>query len=72
MIVRKSRPTVNISWKDNGREKYMTKGRDYMLGSFLSTVLTALTDPKDDKALWIKTDPAYLADAKWKSRTEST
>lgn len=43
-----------------------------MLGSFLSTVLTAITDPKDDKALWIKTNPAYPADAKYKSRTEST
>jgi hypothetical protein len=30
-----------------------------MLGSFFETVLTAILDPKDDKAIRIKTDPAY-------------
>ena len=72
MIVRKSRPTVNISWKDGGRDKYKTKSRDYMLGSFFSTILTAITDPKDDKAIKIKSDPAYVSDVQRKSRTEST
>lgn len=43
-----------------------------MLGSFFSTVLTAIIDPKDDKAIRIKTDPAYLADSEYKSRIEST
>lgn len=42
-----------------------------MLGSFFSTVLTAITDPKDDKALRIKCDPAYLADSEYKSRIEA-
>ena len=41
-----------------------------MLGSFFSTILTAITDPKDDKALGIKCDPAYLADAEFKAREE--
>lgn len=42
-----------------------------MLGSFFSTVLTAITDPKDDKAIRIKTDPAYLADSEFTSRKEA-
>ena len=71
MIVWKSRPEVNTSWKDNSRDKRKTKSRKYMLGSFFSTVLTAITDPKDDKALRIKCDPAYLADSEYKSRIES-
>lgn len=71
MIVRKSRPEVSTSWSTKSREKEMTKSRNYMLGSFFSTVLTAIIDPKDDKAIRIKTDPAYLADAEWKSRKEA-
>lgn len=43
-----------------------------MLGSFFSTILTAITDPKDDKAIKIKSDPAYVSDVQRKSRTEST
>lgn len=30
-----------------------------MLGSLFSTILTAITDPKDNKAIRIKTDPGY-------------
>lgn len=32
----------------------------------------AITDPKDDRALGIKCDPAYLADSEYKSREEAT
>lgn len=71
MIVWKSRQEANTSWSDKPREKYMTKSRKYMLGSFFSTVLTAITDPKDDKALGIKCDPAYVADSEYKSRIEA-
>ena len=72
MIVRKSRIESDTSWKDNSRDKRKTKSRKYMLGSFFSTVLTAITDPKDDKALRIKCDPAYLADSEYWVREEAT
>jgi hypothetical protein len=72
MIVRKSRPEVSTSWSTKSREKEMTKSRNYMLGSFFSTVLTAIIDPKDDKAIRIKTDPAYLADSEYVGRKEAT
>lgn len=72
MIVRKSRPEVSTSWSTKSREKEMTKSRNYMLGSFFSTVLTAIIDPKDDKAIRIKTDPAYLADSEFRVREEAT
>ena len=42
-----------------------------MLGSFFELVKTAITDPKDDKALWIKCDPAYLADSEFINRKEA-
>ena len=71
MIVRKSRPEVSTSWTTKPRDRYKTRGRDYMLGSFFSTVLTAITDPKDDKAIGIKCDPEYVLDNKWKSRVEA-
>ena len=72
MIVWKSRAEVNTSWKDNSRERYMTKSRKYMLWSFFETILTAITDPKDWKALRIKCDPAYLEDSMYWSREEAT
>ena len=71
MIVWKSRPEVSTSWKDNSRDKYKTKSRNYALGSFFELIKTAITDPKDWKALGIKCDPAYLADSIWKSRIEA-
>lgn len=71
MIVRHSRQEVDTSWKDLPRDKYKTKSRKYMLGSFFSTLLTAITDPKDDNALGIKCDPAYLADSDYKARIEA-
>ena len=42
-----------------------------MLWSFFATVLTAITDTKDGKAIKIKCDPAYLGDSEWKARIES-
>ena len=42
-----------------------------MLGSFFDLLKTAITDPKDWKALGIKCDPAYLADSLYKSRIEA-
>jgi hypothetical protein len=48
MIVRKSREEKSdTSWKINSRDRYKTKSRKYALGSFFTTVLTAITDPKD-------------------------
>ena len=41
------------------RTERWTKSRDYLLGSLFSTILTAITDPKDNKAIRIKTDPDY-------------
>ena len=43
-----------------------------MLWSFFSTVLTAITDTKDWKAIKIKCDPAYLHDSNYNSREEAT
>lgn len=42
-----------------------------MLGSFFDLLKTAITDPKDWKALGIKCDPAYIADSLYKSRIEA-
>lgn len=71
MIVWKSRTEVNTTWNISGRDKYKTKSRDYALGSFFDTVLTAITDPKDWYGIKIKTDPAYLHDSDYKVRKES-
>jgi len=70
MIVWKNRTPATVSWKENGRDKYKTKSRNYALGSFFTTVLTAITDPKDDKGIKIKTNPAYIEESAWKSRIE--
>ena len=61
----KSRAEVDTTWWDNDRVKHWTKSRNYMLGSFFELVLTAILDPKDDKAIRIKTDPAYLEDSSY-------
>ena len=72
MIVRKSREeNSDTSWKITSRDRYKTKSRDYALGSFFDTVLTAITDPKDWLGLKIKCDPAYLEDSKYRVRIES-
>lgn len=42
-----------------------------MLWSLLSSILTALIDSKDWKALQIKTNPAYAKENTWKTRTET-
>lgn len=72
MIVRKSREEKSdTSWKINSRDRYKTKSRKYALGSFFTTVLTAITDPKDWKGIRIKCDPAYLEDSQFTQRTEA-
>lgn len=71
MIVWKSRQEVNTAWTDSWRNRYKTKKRDYMLWSFFATILTAITDTKDWKAIKIKTDPAYLHDSDYKARVEA-
>ena len=43
--------------KISSRDQQKMKSRDYMLGSFFSSILSAITDPKDNKALQIKSDP---------------
>ena len=70
MIVWKNRNPATVSWKESGRDKFKTKSREYSLGSFFSTVLTAITDPKDEKAIGIKCNPAYLKDSARESRIE--
>lgn len=71
MITWKNRAEVNTAWNIQARDRYKTKSRDYALGSFFSTVLTAITDPKDWKGIKIKCDPAYISDSKYKVRVES-
>ena len=68
----KSRAEVNTTWWDNDRVKHWTKSRNYMLGSFFETVLTAILDPKDDKAIRIKTDPAYYESSSYWTRIQNT
>jgi len=68
----KSRAEVNTTWWDNDRVKHWTKSRKYMLGSFFELVLTAITDPKDDKAIRIKTDPAYYEASSYWTRIQNT
>lgn len=72
MTTRKGRTTVETSWWNDERAKHWTKSRDYMLGSFFETILTAILDPKDDKAIRIKADPAYYAKAKYWVREQTT
>jgi len=67
-----SRIEANTEWKDNWRDKRKTRSRNYMLGSFFTQVLTAITDTKDWKAIKIKTDPAYLHDSDFWVREEAT
>ena len=68
----KSREEVSTAWTESWRDKHKTKKRDYMLGSFFATILTAITDTKDWKAIKIKTDPAYLHDSEFNNREEAT
>lgn len=65
----KTRQLVNTSWGNNDRDNHKTKSRKYMLGSFFELILTAITDPKDDKAIRIKSDPAYLEDSSYWTRS---
>jgi len=68
----KSRVSGDTTWWDNDRVKHWTKSRNYMLGSFFELVLTAITDPKDDKAIRIKTDPAYYEASSYWTRIQNT
>lgn len=71
MIVWKNREEVSTAWDISSRDSRKTKRRSYMLWSFFTLVKTIITDPKDDKALGIKCDPAYVADSEYKSRIEA-
>jgi len=71
MIVWKNREEVSTSWDVSSRNAHKTKRRSYMLWSFFTLIKTALTDPKDDKALGIKCDPAYLHDNTFWAREEA-
>ena len=54
------------TWKSSSRKQSQTKSNDYLLWSLFATILTAITDSKDDKAIKIKTDPAYWKATEWK------
>ena len=41
-----------------------------MLGSFFELIKTAILDPKDNKAIRIKSDPGYYTDPEFKTRKE--
>ena len=71
MIVWKNREEVSTSWDVSSRNSRKTKRRSYMLWSFFALIRTAITDPKDDKALGIKCDPAYLHDSDYSGRKEA-
>ena len=58
------------TWTNGNRQKSWTKSRDYLLWSLFTAILTAITDPRDDKALKIKTNPAYADKTKWKWRQQ--
>jgi len=66
MTTRKGRAKVETTWGNNDRVEHWTKSRDYLLWSLFVTILTAITDPKDDHAIRIKTDPSYRETTKWK------
>lgn len=67
----KDRLPIDTDWKANGRDKWKTKSRKYMLWSFFATILTAITDTKDWKAIRIKCDPRYIQDSEFTNREES-
>lgn len=72
MTTRKGRKAAETAWGNNDRVEHWTKSRDYMLGSLFETILTAITDPKDDYAIRIKTDPSYKETTKWKRGRQAT
>jgi len=65
-----SRERVDTSWDDKWRLNNLTKSRNYALWSFFTAILTAITDPKDWKAIRIKTDPAYYVSPEYAGRIE--
>ena len=54
------------TWKSSSRKQSQTKSNDYLLWSLFATILTAITDSKDDKAIKIKTEPSYWKATEWK------
>jgi hypothetical protein len=60
------------TWKSSSRKQSQTKSRDYLLWSLFATILTAITDSKDDKAIKIKTDPSYWKTTEWKEGRRQT
>ena len=54
------------TWKSSSRKQSQTKSNDYLLWSLFATILTAITDSKDDKAIKIKTEPSYWKTTEWK------
>jgi hypothetical protein len=72
MTTRKGRAKVETTWGNNDRVEHWTKSRDYLLWSLFATILTAITDPKDDYAIRIKANPAYYEKTKYWTRVPST
>ena len=72
---------INTNWIHNRKEKivdwmfdrtkHWTYSRKYMLWSFFEMILTAILDPKDWKAIRIKSDPAYPTNTEYLSRKEN-
>lgn len=60
------------TWKSSSRKQSQTKSNDYLLWSLFATILTAITDPKDNKAIRIKTDPDYAKTTEWKEGRRQT
>ena len=71
MIVWKNREEVSTAWDISSRDSRKTKRRSYVLWSFFTLIKTIITDPKDDSALGMKCDPAYLHDSDYEARKEA-
>lgn len=61
------RNTNDTTWEED-RKEHWYKSRKYMLGSFFELLLTAITDPKDWKAIRLKSDPPYQSDPEYDTR----
>lgn len=70
LVMRNTRQRADSSWISD-RTKQATKSRKYMLWSFFTQILTAITDTKDWKALLLKSDPAYVIEPEYWTRTET-
>lgn len=70
LVMRNTRQKAQNTWISD-RTDQTTKSRKYMLGSFFTQILTAITDTKDWKALLFKSDPAYVIEPEYQTRTET-